>query len=73
MRRINFTKKVKKPFSLVDALNTKKYVKSCYHNFFIKKWVQKSDTFLFPYFRELETKSIGKICQKNTPNIIMIL
>ena len=51
----------------------KKYAKSCYHKFFIKKWVQKSDTFLFPYFRELETKSIGKICQKNTPNIIMIL
>ena len=24
MRRINFTKKVKNPFSLVDALNTKK-------------------------------------------------
>ena len=22
---------------------------------------------MFPYFRGLETKSIGKICQKNTP------
>ena len=69
MRRINFTKKIKNPFLLVDAVNSKKIRQNLLAYFFIKKWVQKPDTFLFPYFRNLETKKYRKICQKNTPPI----
>jgi hypothetical protein len=50
MRRINFTKKMKNPFLLVDAVNSKKIRQNLLAYFFIKKMGSKTRYFFVSIF-----------------------